>query len=178
MRLYAYSTPGIPENDGYLKIGETTRTAHGRISQQGGQVNVKKIHVWEDAIATDRKGIDLLFRHFLRDKYGFTIQPNISGHGESEWMNCTVDDIKEAFPIFKEQFFQEQKARQEVSDKFYKEIRNWFYWTTQENQKIDADYAMRLAIRLLFCFFLREKNELVPKELLDPSIEQLLERDD
>ena len=178
MKLYAYHTPDIPKNDGYLKVGETTRTTQGRISQQGGQVNVKKILVWEGAIATDRKGIDMLFRHFLRDKYGFTIQPNLSGHGESEWVNCTVDDIKKAFPEFKEQFFQEQKARQEVSDEFYKEIRNWFYWTTQENKSIDDDYALRLVIRLLFCFFLREKNELVPKELLETSIEKFLDSDE
>jgi len=170
MKLYAYSAPDIPKHAGYLKIGETHRATDKRINQQGGQVNVEKIPEWQDAIATERTGIDRLFRHFLRDKYGFHIQPNVSGRGESEWVQCTVEDIKEAFPKFKELFFQEQKERQIVSDKFYKEIRNWFYWTTQENNKINADYALRLVVRLLFCFFLREKNELVPKELLDPSI--------
>jgi len=178
MKLYAYATPDIPKHDGYLKIGETHRLADQRISQQGGQVNVEKVPEWQDTIATERKGIDRLFRHFLRDKYGFHIQPNISGHGESEWVRCTVHDLKEAFPRFKEQFYLEQKERQIVTEKFYKEIRNWFYWTTQENQTIDADYAMRLAIRLLFCFFLREKNGLVPKELLDQSIEKLLKSDE
>jgi len=178
MKLYAYHTPDIPKHAGYLKIGETHRATDKRISQQGGQVNVEKVPEWQDAIATERKGIDRLFRHFLRDKYGFHIQPNISGHGESEWVQCTVEDLKEAFPKFKEQFYQEQKERQIVSDKFYKEIRNWFYWAKQDNKSIDADYALRLVIRLLFCFFLREKNELVPKELLDQSIEKHLKNDE
>ena len=178
MKLYAYQTPDIPKHDGYLKIGETHRSTNKRIHQQGGQVNVEKVPEWQDAIATDRKGIDRLFRHFLRDKYGFHIQPNISGHGESEWVKCTVDDIKEAFPKFKELFYQEQKERQIVTDRFYNEIRNWFYWTTQENKRIDADYALRLVVRLLFCFFLREKNELVPKELLDANIEKLLKKNE
>ena len=178
MKLYAYSTPGIPENDGYLKIGETTRTTHGRISQQGGQVNVKKVLVWEGAIATDRRGVDRLFRHFLRDVYGFTIQPNISGYGESEWVNCTVDDIKEAFPKFKEKFFLEQRAREAVTDIFYEEIRNWFYWVTQENKNIGDEYALRLVVRLLFCFFLREKDGLVPEELLHPDILKCLINDE
>ncbi|MCL2304338.1 MAG: hypothetical protein FWC43_03240, partial [Planctomycetaceae bacterium] len=178
MKLYAYQTPDIPKHDGYLKIGETHRSTNKRIHQQGGQVNVEKVPEWQDAIATDRKGIDRLFRHFLRDKYGFHIQPNISGHGESEWVKCTVDDIKEAFPEFKELFYQEQKERQIVTDRFYNEIRNWFYWTTQENKRIDADYALRLVVRLLFCFFLREKNELVPKELLDANIEKHLKKNE
>jgi len=178
MKLYAYSAPGIPQHAGYLKIGETHRSAISRISQQGGQVNVEKIHEWQDAIATERTGVDRLFRHYLRDKYGFHIQPNISGHGESEWVQCTVDDIKEAFPKFKELFYQEQKERQLVTEQFYKEIRNWFYWTTQDHKDIDGDYALRIVIRLLFCFFLREKDGLVPKELLDKSIEGYLTSDD
>jgi len=98
MKLYAYRTPDIPKHDGYLKIGETHRATNKRISQQGGQVNVEKVPEWQDAIATERKGIDRLFRHFLRDKYGFHILLNISGHGESEWVKCTVADLKEAFP--------------------------------------------------------------------------------
>ena len=170
MKLYAYHSPDIPKHEGYLKIGETHRSTFQRIHQQGGQVNVEKVPEWQDAIATERKGIDRLFRHFLRDKYGFHIQPNISGHGESEWIQCTVDDLKEAFPQFKELFFQEQRERQIVTDRFYREIRNWFYWVTQENEKIDGDYALRLVVRLLFCFFLREKDELLPKELLDKNI--------
>jgi type I restriction-modification system DNA methylase subunit len=178
MRLYAYSAPDIAKHDGYLKIGETHRSTDTRIHQQGGQVNVEKVPIWQDAIAAERQGIDRLFRHFLRDKYGFHIQPNISGHGESEWVQCTVEDIKEAFPKFKELFFQEQKEREIVSEKFYEEIRNWFYWTTQENQKINADYALRLVVRLLFCFFLREKDALVPKELLDANIEKHLKSDE
>ncbi|MCL2306047.1 MAG: N-6 DNA methylase, partial [Planctomycetaceae bacterium] len=67
---------------------------------------------------------------------------------------------------------------EEVGKQFYLEIRNWFYWVTQENEKIDGDYAMRLVVRLLFCFFLREKNELVPKELLNSDILKHLKSDE
>jgi len=73
MKLYAYSAPDIPQNDGYLKIGETHRAIDKRIDQQGGQVNVEKVPEWQDATATERTGIDRLFRHFLRDKYGLSI---------------------------------------------------------------------------------------------------------
>ena len=172
MKLYAYSAPDIPKHAGYLKIGETHRAIDKRIDQQGGQVNVEKIPVWQDAIATERTGIDRLFRYFLRDKYGFHIQPNISGHGESEWVQCTVEDIKEAFPKFKEQLYQDEIKRQALGDRFYKEIRNWYYWTTDTNKKIDSEYALRLVIRLLFCFFLREKDTLIPGELFDKNFIQ------
>ena len=56
MRLYVYHTPDIPKHDGYLKIGETYHSADQCISQQGGQVNVKKVPDWQDTIAAERKG--------------------------------------------------------------------------------------------------------------------------
>ena len=178
MKLYAYHSPDIPKHDGYLKIGETYRSTNKRISQQSSEANVENVPVWEGAIATEQRNIDRKFRHFLRDRYGFHIQPRSSGHGESEWVNCTVDDIKEAFPKFKELFFQEHEERQKFTNEFYKEIRNWFYWTKQENQSIDDNYTLRLVIRLLFCVFLRDKNKLVPEELLKADIQNYLNKDE
>jgi hypothetical protein len=178
MKLYAYHSPDIPKHDGYLKIGETYRSTDKRIARQSSEANIEKVPVWEGAIATEQRRVDRKFRHFLRDTYGFHIQPHSSGHGESEWVNCTVDDLKEAFPKFREQFFLNQRKRQEVTDTFYKEIRNWFYWTTQENKNIDENYALRLIIRLLFCTFLREKDKIVPEELLEANIQSFLNKDD
>ncbi|MDR2170367.1 MAG: hypothetical protein LBP59_09515, partial [Planctomycetaceae bacterium] len=50
--------------------------------------------------------------------------------------------------------------RQELCDKFYLELRNWYFWTTEKSR--NPDYSLRLIIRLLLCFFLQDKG-LVPK---------------
>ncbi|MDR2170070.1 MAG: hypothetical protein LBP59_08010, partial [Planctomycetaceae bacterium] len=56
--------------------------------------------------------------------------------------------------------------RQELCDKFYLELRNWYFWTTEKSR--NPDYSLRLIIRLLLCFFLQDKG-LVPKELFDEN---------
>jgi len=168
MKLYAFSTPEIEKHTGYLKIGETNGNIAERVKQQGHELNVEKMVVWSDAVITDRIGIDKIIRRYLKEQ-GFQIQQFGTGW-DAEWVECTVGDVKKAFEIIKQRLYEEEKQRAEVGNQFYLEIRNWFYWTTQENEKIDADYALRLVVRLLFCFFLREKNELVPKELLNSDI--------
>ncbi|MDR2169107.1 MAG: Eco57I restriction-modification methylase domain-containing protein [Planctomycetaceae bacterium] len=56
--------------------------------------------------------------------------------------------------------------RQELCNKFYLELRNWYFWATEESR--NPDYSLRLIIRLLICFFLQDKG-LVPKELFDEN---------
>ena len=176
MKLYAYHTPDIPKHDGYLKIGETNGSVEERVKQQGRELDIEKNVAWQDAVITERTSIDKRLRRFLKEQ-GFQVRQFGTGH-DTEWVKCTVGDIERAFEIVKRQIYDEEKQREEVGNQFYLEIRNWFYWTTQDNHSIDADYALRLVIRLLFCFFLREKNELVPKELLDQSIEKYLKSDE
>jgi type I restriction-modification system DNA methylase subunit len=101
---------------------------------------------------------------------GFPIQQFDSTGKDTEWICCTVDDVKKAFAAVKEQLYQDEIKRQELCDKFYLEIRNWYYWTAKTGDDpysvADPEFTLRLIIRLLLCFFLQEKG-LVPKELFD-----------
>ncbi|MCL2005855.1 MAG: N-6 DNA methylase [Planctomycetaceae bacterium] len=176
MKLYAFITPEIAKHAGFLKIGETHGNVETRVKQQGHELNVKKEIIWTDAVITGRVGIDKMVRRYLKEQ-GFHIQQFGTGW-DTEWVKCTIGDLEKAFEIIKQQIYDDEKQREEVGKQFYLEIRNWFYWTTQDNKKIDDDYALRLVIRLLFCFFLREKDELVPKELLDANITTHLKNDE
>jgi adenine-specific DNA-methyltransferase len=169
MKLYAFTTPGIPENAGYLKIGETNGSVDKRIKDQGHTLNTPVVKVWEDAVITERSCIDKRLHLYLREQ-GFH-NPKYPDTGEyTELIKCTVNDLKKAFDVVKQQIYNEEKQREYVGKQFYLEIRNWFYWTANaENASYSvtkAEYSLRLVIRLLLCFFLQEK-ELVPRELFD-----------
>ncbi len=76
-----------------------------------------------------------------------------------------------------------------LSMAFYKELRNWFLWSVRcirfpqivpekdlqddgQHQKISA---IRLLTRFMFCWFLKEKQDLVPRAFFDPeSLKQIL----
>ncbi|MDR2169751.1 MAG: GIY-YIG nuclease family protein, partial [Planctomycetaceae bacterium] len=128
MKLYAFTTPGIHKNDGYLKIGETRGDVGKRIKEQGHTLNTKIVKVWQDAILIDRSHIDKRIHQYLRDK-GFHNQIFQDTGEYTELIKCDVDDLKKAFEVVKQQIYNEEKQRQELCDKFYFEIRNWFYWT-------------------------------------------------
>ena len=163
MKLYAYHTPDIPKHDGYLKIGETAGDVDARIKRQGHEHNIKNEKVWEDQVYSDRIKIDKLLHRYLKDK-GFHVQQFDDTEQDTEWVKCTVAELEKAFADFKEQFYQDEKRREEVGNKFYLELRNWYYWATEKLP--DTESALRMIVRLLFCYFLREK-ELVPKELFE-----------
>ncbi|MCL2305637.1 MAG: Eco57I restriction-modification methylase domain-containing protein [Planctomycetaceae bacterium] len=166
MKLYAFETPEIEKHKGYLKIGETHGSIEERVKQQGYELNVKKEIVWNDAVYTDRSGIDKrLHRHLVQQ--GFLIQKFDETGNETEWVKCTVADLERAFEKVKQQIYDEEKRREEVGNQFYLEIRNWYYWANgPEGRQTNPDAPLRLIVRLLFCCFLQEK-ELVPKELFD-----------
>ena len=176
MKLYAFTTPDIAKHAGYLKIGETHGNVEERVKQQGHELNVENAIVWTDAVITERIGIDKTIHRYLKEQ-SFHVQQFGTGR-DTEWVKCTIGDLEKAFAVIKQRLYDDEKQREEVGNQFYLEIRNWFYWTTQENKKINDDYALRLVIRLLFCFFLREKDELVPKELLEANIQNYLEDDE
>ncbi len=75
---------------------------------------------------------------------------------------------------------------QTLNEGFFRKIRNWFYWARlnasfPEGAKKDADgrdseSVIRLLTRMIFCWFLREKN-LIPDELFsERSVEALLDK--
>ena len=178
MKLYAYTTPEVAKHAGFLKIGETHGDIEKRVHQQGREHGLHNQIVWQGVVITDRIGIDRMIRRELKEQ-GFNVKQFDETSREMEWVECTVADIEKAFDIIKQRLYDDEKRREEVGNKFYLEIRNWYYWTLEKNRSIDSDYALRLVIRLLFCFFLREKDELVPKELLnEETIRKHLKKDE
>ena len=169
MKLYAFCTPEIAKHEGYLKIGETHGSVEQRVKLQGHELNVDKDIVWQDAVYTERIGIDKMVHRRLV-KHGFEIQRFDETGQDTEWVKCTVADIVRAFADVKEQLYQDELKRQELCDKFYLEIRNWYFWSIRTDADplftTDPEASLRLIVRLLFCYFLHE-NELVPKELFD-----------
>jgi type I restriction-modification system DNA methylase subunit len=164
MKLYAFTTPEISKHDGYLKIGETNGDVEKRVEQECHELNVQKEIVWCDAVITERRGIDKMIHHYLVNQ-GFLIQQFDATGQDIEWVKCTVTDIKKAFEKIKEQLYNEDK-REKLSQKFYEELRNWYFWATEESN--DPDYTLRIIIRLLLCFFLKEKG-LIPVCLFDEN---------
>ncbi|MDR0390447.1 MAG: hypothetical protein LBH59_00955, partial [Planctomycetaceae bacterium] len=165
MKLYAYKINDIPRLQGFLKIGETTRNVQSRIKQQGHEIPIEKILVWENIlVGTDRKNIDKMIIRYLAQQGCEVIQFDDTGEN-SEWVKCEKNDIELAFTKIKEQIHNEDK-REKLSQKFYEELRNWYFWATEESK--NPDYTLRIIIRLLLCFFLREKG-LVPACLFDEN---------
>ncbi|MDR2168895.1 MAG: Eco57I restriction-modification methylase domain-containing protein [Planctomycetaceae bacterium] len=171
MKLYAFITPEISKNDGYLKIGETRGDVDKRIKEQGHTLNTQVVKVWQDAINTDRSNIDKRIHKYMRE-HGFH-NPKFQDTGEyTELIKCTVEDLISIVNIIKKQIYNEELQREEVGKQFYLEIRNWFYWTAKIGNDpysiAEPEYTLRLIIRLLLCFFLQDKG-LVPKELFDEN---------
>ncbi|MDR0392470.1 MAG: N-6 DNA methylase, partial [Planctomycetaceae bacterium] len=85
----------------------------------------------------------------------------------TEWIKCTIDDVEKAFAVVKHQLYSDEIQRQALCDKFYLEIRNWYFWSIAAiRDSVSPDYVLRIVIRLLLCFFLKEK-QLIPNELFD-----------
>jgi hypothetical protein len=162
MKLYAFVTPEVPKHGGYLKIGETNGDVEKRVEQECHELNVQKEIVWRDAVITERRGIDKMIHRYLVVQ-GFQIQEFDKTGKDTEWVKCTVTDVEKAFAAVKEQLYNEDK-RKKLSQKFYEELRNWYFWATEESK--DTDYSLRIIIRLLLCFFLKEKG-LIPDCLFD-----------
>jgi methylase of polypeptide subunit release factors len=169
MKLYAFITPEIPKNAGYLKIGETRGSVDKRVEQEGHELNVEHKIVWRDSVITERSHIDKRIHQFLVNE-GFPIQVFSKSGRETELVKCTVGDLEKAFDVVKQQIYSEEKQRQNVCNEFYEKIRNWFYWTAKTGNDpysvAEPEYTLRLIVRLLLCFFLQDKG-LMPKELFD-----------
>jgi methylase of polypeptide subunit release factors len=168
MKLYAFTTPEITKHNGYLKIGETNGDIDKRVDQECHALNVTKEIVWRDFVITQRSHIDKMIHHHLVNQ-GFQIQQFDKTSRDTEWIKCTIADVENAFNTVKQQLLNNEIQRQTLCDKFYLEIRNWYFWSiTAINNSISHDYVLRIVIRLLLCFFLKEK-QLMPNELFDEN---------
>jgi methylase of polypeptide subunit release factors len=166
MKLYAFTTPEIPKHNGYLKIGETSGDIDKRVDQECHELNIRKVIVWRDVVVTQRLHIDKMLRRYLINQ-GFQIQQYNTTGNNTEWIKCNIADIEKALDAIKQQLHNDEIQRQTLCNKFYLEIRNWYFWSiTTINNSISPDYVLRIVIRLLLCFFLKEK-QLIPNELFD-----------
>jgi hypothetical protein len=116
MKLYAYTTPDIPKNAGYLKIGETTGDIEKRVQQQIHEQNIEKNIVWQDAVITERSGIDKMLHHYLKEQ-GFHVQQFLESGKDTELVKCTVADVIKAFEVIKERLYQDELKRQTLGEK-------------------------------------------------------------
>jgi len=174
MKLYAYKTGDVPKLAGFLKIGETTRTIKSRVKQQGREIPIKKNIVWEETLVANRINVDKMIIQFLEKQGCEVIRFEETGE-QSEWVKCEKEDIEFAFEKIKEQIRSEDK-RKDLEQKFYEELRNWYFWATEETK--NPDYSLRIIIRLLLCFFLREKG-LIPVCLFEENfIKENLKEDE
>jgi REP element-mobilizing transposase RayT/type I restriction-modification system DNA methylase subunit len=66
-----------------------------------------------------------------------------------------------------------------LNNRFYKELANWYFWALPQvefpadlepdDEKRRATGLIRLLTRLIFCWFLKEKDGLIPEKLFDPT---------
>ena len=66
-----------------------------------------------------------------------------------------------------------------LNERFYRELANWYFWALPQvefpadlepdDEKRRATGLIRLLTRLIFCWFLKEKDGLIPENLFDPT---------
>ncbi|MDR2761024.1 MAG: GIY-YIG nuclease family protein, partial [Planctomycetaceae bacterium] len=125
-KIYAYTLPEVLKYNGWLKIDQTSGSVEKRISEQLSQVNLKPEIVFSDAAVVGKSEISDKEIHRYLAEHGF------QQDGNSEWFRCNADDVLDALNALKEQYRKEDKRKQ-LSEKFYEELRNWYYWATEKS---------------------------------------------
>ena len=163
MNIYAYTLSNDATKTGLIKVGQAG-DSDKRIKEQIGATRQHYEKVFDQSALAGKWNISDHDVHRLLVERGFE-------RVEGEWFRCTPDDVKDALDFLKQKYINEDK-RNELTEKFYEELRNWYFWATEEQyqgmfkREHDPDHALRIIIRLLLIFFLQEK-ELVPAELFD-----------
>jgi hypothetical protein len=88
--IYAYTTPGVKENEGLLKVGYTTKSARERIDQQLRTGNIHyEILLEESAMREDGSTFEdhAVHKQLIAD--GFVKE-------KLEWFRCEVEDVRSA----------------------------------------------------------------------------------
>ena len=166
MQIYAYTLPNVSERNGLIKVGQAA-DSDKRIKEQIGATRLHYVKVFDESALAGKRNVTDHDVHRLLVERGFE-------RIEREWFRCTPDDVRAALDFLKQKYINEDK-RQDLSDKFYEELRNWYFWATEEKfqganieREHDPDHALRIIVRLLLIFFLKEKG-LVPAELFDEN---------
>jgi len=166
MNIYAYILPNDSTKVGLIKVGQAN-DSDKRIKEQIGATRQHYVKVFDESALVGKRNITDHEVHRLLVERGFE---RVAG----EWFFCSPEDVKAVLNFLKQKYINEDK-RQELSNKFYEELRNWYFWATEEKyqgmkveRKHDPDHALRIIVRLLLIFFLKEKG-LVPEELFDEN---------
>jgi type I restriction-modification system DNA methylase subunit len=165
MNIYVYILPHDATKAGLIKIGQAG-DSDKRIKEQIGATRQHYEKVFDQSALAGKRYVSDHDVHRLLVERGFE-------RVEGEWFRCTPEDVQDALDCLIQKYINED-IRNALSEKFYEELRNWYFWATEElyqgshKRNHDADHALRIIVRLLLIFFLQEK-ELVPRELFDEN---------
>ncbi len=96
--IYAYQTPGVLDNDGWIKIGYTERqTVEERINQQTQTANIRWDLVLQDnAIFKDGTGVCFTDHDF----HAYLVKNEIKRKPSTEWFQIDSTKLRELFDAF------------------------------------------------------------------------------
>jgi len=164
MQIYAYILPNDATKAGLIKVGQAGNSDQ-RIKEQVGATRQRYEKVFDQSALAGKRNVSDHDVHRLLVERGFE-------RIEGEWFRCTPNDVQSALNDLKQKYINED-IRNDLSEQFYIELRNWYFWATEEQyqglmveREPDPDHALRIIVRLLLIFFLKEKG-LVPAELFD-----------
>ncbi len=100
-KIYAYILPSVPDHEGYIKIGYTTRDPEIRIAQQTQTAGIPhKTLLTVSAFRNDGTVFRDTDVHAVLEHNGF------SRMNESrEWFKCSIDDVRSAIEAVRERRF-------------------------------------------------------------------------
>ena len=146
-----------------LSIGVSSRRPHKR--DHGKDVLGKVSMIREIHPQSPHRG----HLEILKD-FSFAELEKNSGKGKR---GHKIDSYK-AFHAALEQIFNTDL----LNERFYKELANWYFWALpqvefpndveKDDEKRRATGLIRLLTRLIFCWFLKEKDGLIPEKLFNP----------
>ena len=92
-KIYAYSLPKVPDHNGYVKIGYTTRNPRERIREQLQTAGITEYTLHFTVTAQRNDGTTFTDHdvHRLLDGEKFQRMP-----GAREWFRCSPDDARRA----------------------------------------------------------------------------------
>ena len=96
--IYAYTTPGVTYNEGFVKIGYTEQDVDRRIYQQTHTAGILATKHWDgDAIYLDGSG--RTFRD--TDFHAYLRRNNVERRSGTEWFRLSPDEARDLFEKFR-----------------------------------------------------------------------------
>ena len=141
-QCYAYTTPGVPYNEGWTKIGFTERDVYKRVSEQTQTAGIKPYINWhKNAIY---EGTNEFFTD--KDFHAYLSKLNVKRRPNHEWFKIDPDLAKNYFNDFRENkgilksnktaiFYKLRKEQEEavlMTEKYFKTHKNGeFLWNAK-----------------------------------------------